>query len=240
MPPYNLSNIPPATMGSWPFDRDIHPVSHTWGKDVTVAMARHHITPKDGLRNLWETCAQQYAQNKHCKDFCNTIINALGYWKGKGSLLEQQNFEEALQNVKQHGIDPGGENLPGFGALIGPYLWACGNLFIGPLPERRSDDRGNATVEKCEVIVGRRRYGAFMALQSSMQAAVNQIARGTLSHIAEEMAKLVRQREEYRFDPAHWVWNGERNGKILSLRQPHARMTSTGGERMAEHAEVTS
>ncbi|MFE4512972.1 hypothetical protein ACFRMQ_02075 [Kitasatospora sp. NPDC056783] len=198
--------------------------------DGDLEMARHHVTPYNQLKALWNA-------NSTAPEVARTLLLAIDANIDDYSDMsvsarkDNQRVREFCALVANGEVthDPSGDRHPGWDGFCEIYAWLPGNLFIGPA--NRADDPGDHFEKDARPIFSSAGGAApRYELLSLVNAKISEHLTSKTVRSAEEaygkLAEVATNARYVDFQGCHWTW--ESDPAELERLNPKVRKPNAG------------
>ncbi|OWR45007.1 Aip56 [Danaus plexippus plexippus] len=200
-----------------------------------ISLARHHIIPVRTLRSFFDTAVRE---NHEGNVELTGLMSLMGFLSddalnqyGETDSLNRyiRSDLEQMRQLQSYYINQEFEfNNPPVDILFSAdylvrsvFQWIPANIFIGPAPQLRSDDPGDAFEVNSRYIIGEEAYQRLVTINRMMESYVQTRERATYNEVIELLAEISRGRDvPYPFDRSQWIYE---NNRYRINTNPHNR-----------------
>ncbi|CAG9581981.1 unnamed protein product [Danaus chrysippus] len=190
-----------------------------------ISLARHHIIPVRTLRSFFDTAVRENHEGNVELTGLMSLMgflsdDALNQYRDTNALEDfiRSDLEE-MRQLQMYYIDQEFEfNNPPVDILFSAsylvrsvFQWIPSNIFIGPAPQLRSDDPGDAFEVDSRYIVGEEDFRRLRTINNMMERYVQTRERATFNEIIELLATMSRDRDvAYPFNRSQWIYENNK------------------------------
>ncbi|MBD0670222.1 hypothetical protein BU198_05725 [Streptomyces sp. CBMA156] len=204
------------------------------GHDKKLDMARHHVTPYNQLKALWNANLKDPAV---ARSLLLAIDTNIGLYTDRSDSARKDDqrvrtFCAELANG-QFTHNPGGDRHTGWDSFWEVYSWLPGNLFIGPTT--RADDPEENFEKDAEPIFSSAhgvdpRYGLLSLVNKKITEHLGSKTCRSAEEAYGMLAEVATQARYVDYQGSHWTW--ETDKAELRRLKPGAKKQPPDGPRI--------